>query len=80
MRKSSKKKENKFITLDTSKCIACWLCIDECPKQVIDEVIILWHKHIVLKNPDKCIGCYKCISVCPRDVITKNNPILSLKS
>ena len=67
----SNKKQNKFIKLDTSKCIACWLCINECPTQVIDEVIILWHKHIVLKHADKCIGCYKCISVCPRGVISK---------
>lgn len=73
MRRSNK--QNKYITIDTSKCIACWLCVDECTTQAIDEVIILWHKHIVLKDDDMCIGCYKCINVCPREVISKTNTV-----
>jgi NAD-dependent dihydropyrimidine dehydrogenase PreA subunit len=55
-------------------CIACWKCIDTCPKQVIGKVGFLWHKHIVIKNAEDCIGCKKCIQVCPNRVFSEKIP------
>lgn len=53
------KKQTKFILLDPHRCIACWECVDVCPKQIIGKVQFLWHKHIVFKDADACIGCKK---------------------
>lgn len=64
-----KSKSNKFIELDTSKCIACWKCIDVCASQNMIKSIFLWHKHIVLKKPDNCSGCRRCIKACQHGVI-----------
>lgn len=62
------RKETKFISINPRKCIACWDCVEACPKQVIRKVQFLWHKHIVLKNTDACIGCKKCINICKHQV------------
>lgn len=66
-----KTKSSKFIKLDTSKCIACWKCVDVCASQTIGKVIVLWHKHVVLKNPENCSGCSKCVKVCQYDAVRK---------
>ncbi|WP_174647120.1 4Fe-4S binding protein [Bacteroides sp. Marseille-P8574] len=65
------KKQTKFILLDPHRCIACWECVDVCPKQVIGKVQILWHKHIVFKDADACIGCKKCIKTCKQQVFAE---------
>lgn len=54
-------------------CVACWQCVDECLKNVIGKVKILWHKHVVFKNADACIGCGKCIKACPNGVFFKTD-------
>lgn len=54
-----------FIKLDTGKCKACWKCIEECKKQVIGKVVVLWHKHVLIVQPDACSGCLKCVKICP---------------
>ncbi|MFV0310335.1 MAG: DUF362 domain-containing protein [Dysgonomonas sp.] len=66
-----KSKSSKYIELNTSRCIACWKCVDVCATQTIRKAIILWHKHIILRNPDNCSGCGKCIKTCQHGVICK---------
>jgi 2-oxoglutarate ferredoxin oxidoreductase subunit delta len=60
-----------YIWANHGRCIACWKCIDSCPKRVIGKVDFLWHKHIVIQDPKACIGCKKCIQVCPRGVFSE---------
>ncbi|MCC8153829.1 MAG: 4Fe-4S binding protein [Tannerellaceae bacterium] len=57
-----------YVWSNTRTCIACWKCIDECPKGVIGKVQFLWHKHIVFKDSENCTGCKKCIKTCPNNV------------
>ena len=64
------------IWANNRNCVACWKCIDSCPKQVIGKVSFLWHKHIVIKNSENCIGCKKCIQVCPNKVFSETIPDL----
>lgn len=59
------------IKINPRTCVACWKCVDACPKQVIGKVEFLWHKHIVLKNPKDCSGCAKCIKTCPHGVFSQ---------
>lgn len=65
------KNDTKFISLNRSRCIACWECIDICPAHVIGKVNFLWHKHAVLKNITACIGCRKCIKVCTQQAFSE---------
>lgn len=65
------RKKSKFISIDPSKCEACWKCIDNCPCKVIGKVKILWHKHIIIRKAEDCIGCGKCIRSCPNNVFCK---------
>jgi 2-oxoglutarate ferredoxin oxidoreductase subunit delta len=76
----SKRKSTKYIYVDTSKCEACWDCIDECKQDVLGKVDIWFHKHVIIKNAEKCCGCKSCISVCPNGVfepITKTRTAMN---
>jgi AcrR family transcriptional regulator/NAD-dependent dihydropyrimidine dehydrogenase PreA subunit len=62
------------IWANTSKCDACWDCVEACPQQVIGKVGFLWHQHIVIKNADVCTGCLKCVKTCPNGVFSEEMP------
>ncbi len=61
-------KSTKHIRLDTGKCEACWICIDECEYGVLGKVDFWVHKHVVVKHPENCTGCQRCIDICPHGV------------
>ena len=65
---SLRRKRTKYICADTSKCKACWDCIDECKYGVLGKVNVWFHKHVVIINAEKCRGCKSCIDVCPNGV------------
>jgi ferredoxin len=60
-----------YVWANHGKCVACWKCIDVCPKKVIGKVSFLWHKHIIIKNAENCIGCKNCIKICPQEVFSE---------
>lgn len=71
--------------VDSLNCRACKICINTCPKNVI-ELVPLYRKEAVVycNNTDKgaqtrkecsvgCIGCMKCKKVCPEEAIDVKN-------
>ena len=66
------RRQTEFISIDPYDCIACWQCVEACPKDVLGKVDILGHRHIKVKNGDACIGCLKCVRICPKGCIRKN--------
>jgi len=52
------------------ECIACGVCVDECPNEAISE-----GDPIFVINPDRCTECAgfydtpQCVEVCPVDAI-----------
>jgi NAD-dependent dihydropyrimidine dehydrogenase PreA subunit len=62
--KLSRQRKNKFIHLETSRCDACWDCIEVCPKQVFGKIDLLWHRHAIIRNAEACNGCKKCVRAC----------------
>lgn len=42
-------------------CIACGVCVDECPTDCISE------GDIYVIDADECIDCAACAGVCPVD-------------
>lgn len=58
----------KYVAMNPRRCVACWECVEKCPKHVIGKVCFLWHKHAVFKDADACIGCNKCVKTCPHGV------------
>lgn len=56
--------------ISTHDCIACWQCVEVCPRKVLGKVSFLWHKHVKVVSPDRCIGCGKCVNVCPQSIFT----------
>lgn len=55
-------KDNKKITVIKYFCKGCGICINFCPKKVLD-----WDKDfkVFAKNPDECIACHLCEFICP---------------
>lgn len=49
------------VFINSSKCVACWKCVDTCPEQAIGKMKVLWHKHIVFRKPENCSGCIKSV-------------------
>jgi electron transfer flavoprotein alpha subunit len=48
----------------SDQCIACQICLGECPVGAIDLVDGVAHI-----DPEVCIGCGKCAEVCPVDAV-----------
>ena len=71
--KRFKQKQTEHVQADTRNCKACWKCVDACPKEVIDKVVFLWHKHIAIQDVENCTGCRKCIKTCPYGVFVETN-------
>ena len=53
-----------FVTLDRSRCTACWECIAVCPESVLGKIDVWFHRHAVVRDGDRCRGCRRCIKVC----------------
>ncbi len=62
-----------YVQLDKQKCKACWICIENCPNQVINKVDLPWHKHALIVKPDACTGCLNCVNVCQHGAYSITN-------
>jgi len=60
----------KFISIDSSRCQACWKCVETCPNHVLGKVILFKHRHAHVDHADACRGCKKCVRVCPNNAIS----------
>ncbi len=77
--------ENGLAEVDSEKCRACKICINVCPKGVIDLAPLYKHEAVVYcQNHNKggetrkmckvgCIGCMKCQKTCQHDAIHVKN-------
>ncbi|MBO6181173.1 4Fe-4S dicluster domain-containing protein [bacterium] len=63
------------IVIDKSKCKACYLCIKECPKNLIkisDDTNNLGNRVVEFQDPNgECLGCAMCATRCPDLAITE---------
>ena len=51
----------RYAEVDKSKCVACGVCVKECPMNAVD----VWKGCYAVINKDICIGCGKCEKSCP---------------
>lgn len=77
--------ENGLAEVDSEKCRACKICINVCPKGVIELAPLYKHEAVVYcQNHNKggetrkmckvgCIGCMKCQKECPAEAIKVEN-------
>lgn len=77
--------ENGLAEVDSEKCRACKICINVCPKGVIELAPLYKHEAVVYcQNHNKggetrkmckvgCIGCMKCQKTCQHDAIHVTN-------
>ena len=63
--------------MNPRRCMACWKCVEKCPKKVIGKTGFLGHRHVIFENADACIGCNKCIKTCPQGVFFKPDASVS---
>ncbi len=54
-------RERKYLQLNSRLCIACWNCIEACPRQVFGKIDMGFHRHARLENPQNCNGCKACV-------------------
>ena len=48
----------------TEECVACGVCLDECPEQAIGE-----GEELYVIDPEKCTDCGTCVEACPSEAI-----------
>ena len=62
------------LTFKTEICKGCGLCINVCPKNVLelnkDKLNSKGHHPGEAARPDDCVGCAFCATMCPDCVIT----------
>ncbi len=68
--KKSHRGETPYIQLDTSKCTACFKCVEVCSKNVIGKINIIIHKHAIIRKGGECTGCGRCVKVCDAGALT----------
>lgn len=51
--------------VDPNLCIACGICVDECPVSALDLDDVA-----TLARPEDCTECGTCEAVCPNQAIT----------
>lgn len=69
--KETKKARKFHITVDRERCKACYICLENCPKNVFevdDGFNSKGYQPIRVARPQDCIGCRSCTIVCP-DVV-----------
>ncbi len=62
------------IVLNRDRCKACYICVDSCPKKVLEvdeEVNILGYYPAKFNGNENCSGCAVCARVCPDMAIEK---------
>ncbi len=63
-----KSKKKYRLLIDIERCKGCGLCIDICPKNVLEfstELNSGGVPYPLAKRPDDCIGCKNCALLCP---------------
>jgi len=62
------------IVVNTDRCKGCALCVEACPKRVIEmaqkKVNVHGYPYVEAVRPDDCVGCAACGIVCPDGCIT----------
>ena len=56
------------ITIDTARCKGCGLCIEACPKKILqisDKINAKGYHSVECIRPENCIGCAICGRMCP---------------
>jgi 2-oxoglutarate ferredoxin oxidoreductase subunit delta len=64
-----------YIVLEQSKCKACYLCVKECPKNLIkvsEKTNTLGNNVVEFNDPQgECLGCAMRATRCPDLAITE---------
>ncbi len=66
---SSRHSETFYIRLDTSRCKACWDCVEACPQDVLGKVDFRFHRHARVDHAENCKGCFLCVDACTHQAI-----------
>ena len=62
------------LTFKTDNCKGCGLCVDVCPKHVLqlaaDKINKKGYSPAEMTDQSQCIGCAFCATMCPDCIIT----------
>ena len=62
------------VTFNTDNCKGCGLCVDACPKHLLqlsrDRINKKGHHPAEITDQEACVGCTSCAIMCPDCIIT----------
>ena len=62
------------LTFNTDNCKGCGLCVDACPKHLLqlskDKINKKGHHPVEIIDMEACVACTSCAIMCPDCIIT----------
>lgn len=62
------------VTFNTDNCKGCGLCVDACPKHLLqlsrDKINKKGHHPAEITDQEACVACTSCAIMCPDCIIT----------
>ncbi len=62
------------VTFNTDNCKGCGLCVDACPKHLLqlsrDRINKKGHHPAEITDQEACVACTSCAIMCPDCIIT----------
>ncbi len=58
-----------MVTVDSTRCVKCGSCADECPNYVFGSIPDANIGEIAVRYPEQCCACGHCVAICPENAI-----------
>lgn len=71
--------DQKLLSVDGARCVACRLCVDSCPTSTF-ALEASERQLLLVYRPSECVACQLCVWICPTAAISLRSDCLVVNS